>query len=115
MLQEYGEGALESENLGMTEDRGPIRPMTRASVARNRDCQIVVRGVLRFVLLKDPNGQPDVPPAQFWSASYQGTRIGLIGSRAHEVVQHGPQCGIHAAVTVQHDAHRDLKSEELLQ
>src|ERR1700704_1785529 len=106
MLQECGEDALESENLGMTEDRGPICPMTGASVARNRDCQIVVRGVLRSILLKDPNGEPDVPPAQPRSASYQGTRIGLIGSRAYEVVQHGPQCGVHAAVTVQHDAHR---------
>ena len=74
VLPECGEGALEFDNMSMIEDRRPIGPLTGASVARNRDRQVVVRGVLGFPPLQDPDGQPDAPAAQFRRAS-QGTRI----------------------------------------
>ncbi len=114
VLQECREGALELENTGTIDDRRPVGPVTGASVARNRDRQIVLRSVLRFVPLHDPNRQSDVPAAQLRSASDKGTRVGTLGSHARELVQHRMKCSVRAAVTVQRDVRRDLKREELL-
>ena len=71
VLQEDGEAALELENPGLIEDRGPIRPVTGPSVARDRDREVVVRGVARCVLLQDPDGQPHVPTVQLRRASHE--------------------------------------------
>ena len=112
VLQEDGEGALELENPGLIEDRGPVRPVTGPSVARDRDREVVVRGVARCVPLHDPDGQPHVPATQLRRASHEGARIRLPGLHALELVQHGPKRGVHAVVSARRYARRDLKGEE---